>query len=196
MEQEILHLLRELEEFGESNDEEAEDRSQKMLNITHDTGVFLALLIKISGAQKILEIGTSNGYSTLWLAHTVGEQGLVTTIELDPHKIAMAEKNFEASGLQSRIQQIAGDAGSFFKTCQDGEFDFIFLDSNRSQYEEWWHSLQQIVKPGGLLVVDNAVSHQEQIADFAERVSLSKGYLTSLVPIGKGELVILKEIVN
>lgn len=96
----LTELLRELEEFGSTNDAATDDRSRKMLNITHDTGVFLALLVKASKAKKVLEIGTSNGYSTLWLADAVGEGGSVTTIEQAPHKRAMAERNFQRAGLR------------------------------------------------------------------------------------------------
>jgi predicted O-methyltransferase YrrM len=76
---ELRELLRELEDFGKTSDAATSNRSQKMLNITHDTGVFLALLIKATRCRRVLEIGTSNGYSTLWLADAVGGAGSVTT---------------------------------------------------------------------------------------------------------------------
>ena len=189
----LAELLGELEEFGSTNDAATDDRSRKMLNITHDTGVFLALLVKASKAKKVLEIGTSNGYSTLWLADAVGEDGTVTTIEQAPHKRAMAERNFQRAGLGPRIQQIEDEAGRFIATCDAGEYDFIFLDSDRGQYADWWPSLQRILADGHLLVVDNAISHAHQMEDFNRLVAASDGYLSSLSPIGKGELVILKE---
>ncbi|WP_406207187.1 O-methyltransferase [Streptomyces decoyicus] len=189
----LAELLGELEEFGSTNDAATDDRSRKMLNITHDTGVFLALLIKASKAKKVLEIGTSNGYSALWLADAVGEDGTVTTIEQAPHKRAMAERNFQRTGLGPRIQQIEDEAGRFIATCDAGEYDFIFLDSDRGQYADWWPSLQRILADGHLLVVDNAISHAHQMEDFNRLVAASDGYLSSLSPIGKGELVILKE---
>lgn len=189
----LRELLRELEQFGQANDAASDQRSQKMLNITHDTGVFLALLIKASKCKNVLEVGTSNGYSTLWLADAVGEDGRVTTIEMAPHKIELAERNFARAGLAPRIRQIADEAGRFMATCRDAEYDFIFLDSDREQYVGWWSALQRILEPGRLIVVDNAVSHAQQMEDFARRVAASEGYLSSLCPIGNGELVILKE---
>jgi predicted O-methyltransferase YrrM len=164
-----------------------------MLNITHDTGVFLAVLIKAARCRNALEIGTSNGYSTLWLADAVGEAGRVTTVEQAAHKIAMAEANFQRAGLRGRIQQIAGEAGQFMAACRDDEYDFIFLDSERSQYVSWWPTLQRILRPGCLLVVDNATSHAEQMAAFSQAVADTDRYVSSLVPIGNGELVILKD---
>jgi predicted O-methyltransferase YrrM len=189
----LLELLRELEAFGKTNDAGSNDRHHKMLNITHDTGVFLSLLVQASRSRSALEIGTSNGYSTLWLADAIGEGGLVTTIEMAPHKIEMAERNVERAGMGARIRQIAGEAGAFMETCRDAAYDFIFLDSDREQYEAWWPALQRILRPGSLIVVDNAISHAHQMAAFAALVAGTAGYLSSLCPIGNGELVILKE---
>ncbi|GAA1894157.1 class I SAM-dependent methyltransferase [Streptantibioticus ferralitis] len=192
MEPGLIGLLRELEEFGESNDAATDDRTRKMLNITHDTGTFLALVVRAGKCKNVLEIGTSNGYSTLWLADAVGADGSVTTVEQAPHKIAMAEQNFQRSGLHSRIQQISGEAGGFIESRDVGEYDFVFLDSDRAQYATWWPSLQRILADGCLIVVDNAVSHAHQLEDFNRLVAASDGCLSSLVPIGKGELMILK----
>jgi predicted O-methyltransferase YrrM len=193
MKPELLDLLRELEAFGKANDAAHGDRRQKMLNITRDTGVFLSLLVQASRSSSVLEIGTSNGYSTLWLAAAVGERGLVTTIEMAPHKIAMAERNFERAGVGARIRQVAGEAGAFMTACADAAYDFIFLDSDREQYVEWWPILQRILRAGSLIVVDNAISHAHQMEAFTDRVAASEGYVHSLCPIGNGELVILKE---
>lgn len=193
MKPDLLELLRELEAFGTANDAASSDRRQKMLNITHDTGVFLSMLIQSSRSRRVLEIGTSNGYSTLWLADAVGESGAVTTIEMATHKIELAERNFERAGLAARIRQVADEAGTFMATCRDAEYDFIFLDSDREQYVDWWSDLRRILRPGSLIVVDNAVSHAHQMEQFAALVASTSGYMSSLCPIGNGELVILKQ---
>jgi predicted O-methyltransferase YrrM len=193
MKPELLELLRELEAFGTANDAASSDRRHKMLNITHDTGVFLSMLIQASRSRSVLEIGTSNGYSTLWLADAVGESGLVTTIEMATHKLELAERNFERAGLAARIRQVADEAGSFMATCRDAEYDFIFLDSDREQYVDWWSDLRRILRPGSLIVVDNAVSHAHQMEPFAALVASTTGYMSSLCPIGNGELAILKQ---
>jgi predicted O-methyltransferase YrrM len=189
----LVDLLHELEQFGKTNDETAQQRSQKMLNITHDTGVLLAVLIKASRCRAVLEIGTSNGYSTLWLADAVGSAGAVTTIDQAPHKVEMAARNFERAGLVPRITQVTDEAGRFLATAPDAAYDFVFLDSERGQYVGWWPTLQRILRPGCLLVVDNAISHIQEMAEFSRAVVASPGYTSSLVPIGNGELVILKE---
>ena len=189
----LRELLNELEEFGSTNDASTDDRSRKMLNITHDTGVFLALLIKATGSRNVLEIGTSNGYSTLWLADAVGAGGAVTTVEKAPRKIAMAQQNFARADLESRIRQVEHDAGDVIRSAGDGSYDFVFLDSDRAQYLGWWPDLQRIVAPGRLIVVDNAMSHAHQLVDFTTAVAAAEGYLSSLSPIGNGELLILKQ---
>lgn len=81
----LTALLRELEQLGEENDATVEQKELKYLNITRDTGEFLAVLIKASVVRQALEIGTSNGYSTLWLASALPEDGHVTTLEVSPY---------------------------------------------------------------------------------------------------------------
>ena len=189
MNEKLTTLLAELEAFGEANDAQTTERAERMLNITRDTGEFLLLLIRAQKAKRVLEIGTSNGYSTLWLAHAVEPlDGRVTTLELSPRKAEMAR-----AGMQSRIDLRIGNAGDFLKAQARETFDFIFLDSERSEYVGWWNDLQCVLVAGGLLVVDNAVSHAREIEDLNARVCETPGYLTSLVSVGKGELVILKE---
>jgi len=189
----LLDLLRELEQFGKSNDASTTDRSQRMLNITHDTGGFLAILIKAARCRSVLEIGTSNGYSTLWLADAVGDAGTVTTVDRAPHKVEMAATNFQRAGLSPRIRQVTAEAGSFLAGCPDAAYDFIFLDSDRHQYVAWWSTLQRILRPGCLIVVDNATSHAGEMEEFSSVVAAAPGYLRSLAPIGNGELMILKD---
>jgi len=186
-------LLRELEQFGIENDAQAQDRSQKMLNITPDTGEFLLLLIRALKAKRVLEIGTSNGYSTLWLAHAVRPLGgQVTTLELAPHKAEMARGNLQRAELLAVIDLRQVDAQDYIKQQPPASFEFIFLDANRQQYVTSWRDLQRILSPGGLVVVDNAVSHAQEMESFVQLVQQTDGYITSLVPVGNGELLILK----
>ena len=187
-------LLKEVEQFGNENDANVKDRSLKMLNITPDTGEFLFLLVRALKAKRVLEIGTSNGYSTLWLAQAVRPLGgSVTTLEISPHKAEMARSNFARAELQGWIHLNVVNAGDFIRQQAPEAFDFVFLDSDREEYVSWWHDLQRVLAAGGLLVVDNAVSHALQMESFVRAVRQTKGYITALVPMGKGEFVVLKE---
>ena len=183
-------ILAELEQFGRTNDLAVSERSQRMLNITHDTGEFLAVLIRAMRAQRVLEIGTSNGYSTLWLASAARAiEGSVTTVESSDFKIELAAKNFARSGLAPLIVQIHDDAGHVLAQTGDAAFDLIFLDSERGEYPGWWPEIKRILRPGGLLVVDNAVSHAAELAGFMDSVRADTDFMTSLVPIGNGEFL-------
>ena len=186
-------LLTELEQFGKDNDGSTAERPRKMLNITRDTGEFLAVLVQATLARRVLEIGTSNGYSTLWLAsaaRVVG--GSVTTVEMSSYKIDLASKNFARSGLGACITQIHDDAGRVLERSADGAFDFIFLDSERPEYPGWWPNLRRVLRPGGLLVVDNATSHPTEVAPFVALVKADAEFVTSLVPVGNGEFLAVK----
>ena len=183
MNDQFQSLLIELEQFGSSNDSATTERSRKMLNITRDTGEFLSVLVRATLARRVLEIGTSNGYSTLWLAsaaQAIG--GSVTTIEFSDYKIALAKNNFARSGLASFITSIQDDAGRGAQRAADSAFDFIFLDSERPEYPGWWPNLRRVLRPGGLLVVDNATSHPQEIAPFIALVQADTSSQPVLFP--------------
>ncbi|WP_323904942.1 O-methyltransferase [Aeromonas hydrophila] len=189
----LEQLKRELELFGEQNDDAQQSRGSKMLNITRDTGELLAVLVQTRGADAVLEIGTSNGYSTLWLAEAVKRLGgRVTTIELDEGKRTMAAANFERAGLAPWIEQLAGEAGTLLPTLPTAAYPLIFLDSDRQHYQAWWPEIQRLLAPRGLLVVDNAISHREELAEWMAQVELDPAFATSLVPVGKGEWLVVR----
>ncbi len=191
----LKNLLAELEQFGRDNDSATAERPSKMLNITRDTGEFLAVLVRAAFARRVLEIGTSNGYSTLWLgsaAQDIG--GSVITVENSQYKIDLAAKNFARSGLASTIAQVHDDAGRLLVRSADGAFDFIFLDSERPEYSGWWPHLRRVLRRGGLLVVDNATSHPAEIAPFVALVKADAEFITSLVPVGNGEFLAARSV--
>jgi predicted O-methyltransferase YrrM len=190
---ELMELLAELEDFGQKNDATITDRPRRMLNITRDTGEFLLVLVKAMDAKRVLEIGTSNGYSTLWLAKAARDVGgAVTTVELSDLKVTMAKQNFARSGLERFITLVHANAGEILKKAPDASFDLVFLDSERPEYPGWWPELKRALRPGGLLVVDNATSHAEQMAPFVALVGADPTFTTSLVPVGNGEFLAVK----
>ena len=188
-------LMAELEHFGKANDSSTSERPRRMLNITRDTGSFLAVLVVATLARRVLEIGTSNGYSTLWLAsaaRAIG--GSVTTVELAEYKAGLASTNFARAGLASFISLVHDDAGRVLGRSADGAFDLIFLDSERPEYPGWWPNLKRVLRPGGLLIVDNATSHPEQMAPFIALVNADTDFTTSLVPVGNGEFLAVRAV--
>lgn len=190
MDQALDKLLTELEQFGQHNDASTSDRPRRMLNITRDTGEFLAILVLACQARRILEIGTSNGYSTLWLADAARQiGGRVTTLELSSFKVELAARNFARSGLAALIEQRQDDAGQVLARQYDASFDLIFLDAERPQYPGWWPDLRRVLRPGGLLVVDNATSHREEMAPLVALIEADWQFVSCLVPVGNGEFM-------
>jgi predicted O-methyltransferase YrrM len=188
-------VLAELDQFGKANDASTTERSRRMLNITRDTGAFLAVLVRATLARRVLEIGTSNGYSTLWLAsaaRAIG--GSVTTVERADDKIGLASGNFTRAGLARYISVVHDDASRVLERSADSAFDLVFLDSERPEYPGWWPNLRRVLRPGGLLVVDNATSHPEQMAPFVARVNADAEFSTCLVPVGNGEFLAVRGI--
>jgi predicted O-methyltransferase YrrM len=164
-----------------------------MLNITRDTGEFLSLLLYATRAHRVLEIGTSNGYSTLWLAQAAqATGGKVTTVELSEYKAGLAAATFARSGLAQFISLVHDDAARVLQGAGDGAFDFIFLDSERSEYPRWWPQVRRVLHAGGLLVADNAVSHAAEMGPFMALVKADAGFASSLVPVGNGEFLAVK----
>jgi predicted O-methyltransferase YrrM len=190
---EIEMLLTEMERFGAENDRRADDYSRRMMNITRDTGQFLQMLVLASRAQRILELGTSNGYSTLWLARAARlTGGRVKTVERLDSKIALARDNFARSGLGDLITQVQDQGGDFLSRLVDDSYDFIFLDSARAEYPRWWPHLKRILSPGGLWVADNALTHPDDFKPLIPLVEADPQFSSCLVPVGNGEYVAIK----
>ncbi|MBV8656233.1 MAG: class I SAM-dependent methyltransferase [Burkholderiales bacterium] len=188
--QSMADLLLELEQFGAANDRDVTDRPRRMLNITRDTGEFLHVMMLAAKSRDVLEIGTSNGYSTLWLALAAQTLcGHVTTVEQSAYKLSLAARNFARSGLAEVITQLQGDAGLVLEAAKSTTYDLVFLDSERREYLGWWPQIKRVLRPGGVLVVDNAVSHAADLADFMACVKADAEFSTCLLPVGNGEFV-------
>lgn len=189
------NLKAELEGFGASHDTKTSEPYHRMFNITRDTGEFLGVMVRATAAQRVLEVGTSNGYSTIWLAEAAcATGGAVNTVEFSKHKVSLATANFKRAGLSPHITQVHDDAGRFLRQCESGEYDLIFLDSERQEYLHWWPDLKRALRPGGIIIVDNALSHAEQMAPFTAHVQADSDFSSCLVAVGKGEFVAVQSI--
>nr|WP_320012451.1 O-methyltransferase [uncultured Desulfobulbus sp.] len=182
------NMLKELEQKGICNDEAQSDKALKYLNITKDTGEFLRVLVLATRSSKILEVGTSNGYSTIWFASSIPSDGTVTTIEYSERKAEEALSNFQRAGLANKIELLQGDAQAMLKDLSD-QYDLIFLDADRSMYMDMIEDISRLLKTGGLIVCDNAISHESELAEFTAYLKSQQNYSTSLVPVGKGEFL-------
>ncbi|MHA1629434.1 MAG: O-methyltransferase [Candidatus Heimdallarchaeota archaeon] len=192
MKEEVIKLLKELEELDAEERKKGIPIELRMRNITPDVGLFLNILIKATKAKNILEIGTSNGYSTIWLGLAAKENnGQVVTLEVDPRKINMARANLERAGLSDVVLIIEGDAKETIKIL-DKKFDFVFIDAEKEDYKTYFDLIFPKLQVGGLIVADNVVSHAEQLKSYVEHVRSNPKTQSVLLPIGRGEEVTLK----
>ena len=190
MSETIDQVLQRVYDEGTGHDASTDDRSHQMLNITPETGEFLDQLMTAAEATRVLELGTSNGYSTIWLARAARRiDAKVISVEYLPSKVAAAAKNINASGLGKTVDLKMLNIGKFLKSADDASFDFVFLDADRSHYRHWFADLRRVCD-WGTLVVDNAVSHEAELQPLIDAFSEDGGYHHTVLPIGKGQLII------
>lgn len=192
LEDRVVAVLRDLEERDRRDRRDGTPRRRRLRQIPHDVGRFLHTLVLATGARTIVEIGTSAGYSTIWLALAArGNGGGVTTFEVDPEKVALARRTFEDAGLADVIELRHADAVDGLDVS-DGSVDLAFLDADKDVYEPLLDPVVRALRPAGLLVADNLVSHAAELEGF-ERAALEHPALSGVVvPIGRGELVAVK----
>jgi len=192
MNEALITLLDKMAEFGEAHDAKEAEHSRKMLNITPDTGRLYWILIRAQRATRILEVGTSNAYSTIWLADAAREMsGRVTTLEHSSEKIELARSNLAEAGLDEYVDLRQGEAAQTL-TQLPGPFDFILLDADRPQYLTYFELVFPKLISGGLLVADNVVSHAHELESYLGRVKSHPRLFSVTVPIGKGEEISFK----
>ena len=192
MDRALLELLETLARFGEDNDSRETARPKRMLNITRDTGRLLWILVRATRATRILEVGTSNAFSTIWLADAArATGGRVTTLELNPDKIALARTNLGNAGLAGVVDIIEGKAADTLATLA-GPFDLVFLDADRPSYLTYLELVVPKLRAGGLLVADNVTSHASELTDYLARVKSHPQLFSVTVPIGNGEEIALR----
>ena len=119
-------------------------------------GRFLALLVAITGAKRILEIGTFTGYSAIAMAEALPEDGRITTLELDPEHAATAREHLEAAGVSDRVEIVEGRAIDSLRRLE-GPYDLVFIDADKTSYPDYFEAVVPIVRPNGLIVADNVL---------------------------------------
>ena len=178
---------------AERHDATKENRLDRWRVLEPDAGRFLWFLTQAVGARSIVEIGTSRGVSTLWLADAARSTGgHVLTLDVDSEAQDAARESVRAAGLAEHVTFRRGDGGTALADLADGAVDLLFLDAERTEYPAWWPHPMRVLRPGGLLVADNATSHPEEIAPLRALVEAEPGMVTITVGVGKGELLALR----
>jgi predicted O-methyltransferase YrrM len=186
-------FLDELYATGRAHDEALEDRLQRFRNVEPETAELLGVLVRAMQARRVLELGTSNGYSTIWLAdaaEAVG--GSVVSLEVEAQRTALARDNLAQAGLAAFVELRTADAGEQLAAFADDAYDLVFLDAERPAYVGYWPHLVRILRPNGLLVVDNTLSHANQLTEFSELVYGDERVTSTLVTVGAGVLLAVK----
>lgn len=192
MDTDLRALLTELHSFGTTHDATKPDRLDRFRNLEPDTASLLAVMARATGARRVLELGTSNGYSTIWLADAVrATGGALVTVDVDRDRSLLAAANLERADLAQFVELRVEDAAETLRAAADDAWDLVFLDAERPHYASYWPDLVRTLRPNGLLVVDNVISHASQVASFRELVSAHPGVTSTVVPTGAGALVVV-----
>jgi caffeoyl-CoA O-methyltransferase len=169
---------------------------QEMLAITADTGIFFSVLLKAIKARRILEVGTSAGFSTLWFADAMGKnrRTRVITIEVNPQKVERALKNFKEAGIDKMIEIKQGVALDLLYKLK-GKFDFVFLDADKENIIRYFDLVLPMVRIGGIIAADNMLypdHFRPAMRKYALHVHSKPNIQSVTVPIGMGEEITIK----
>jgi len=190
MDQALHRLINELYAEGVAYDSAQPDRLLKRRNLEPATADLLSLLVRIAGAREVVEIGTANGYSTIWLADAVGDTGgHVVTIDNAANHDARANLAWADAvqpGLAERVELRQEDGGGYLTRLADGSTDLLFLDAERVEYPSWWPHPVRVLRPRGVLAIDNVLSHADEVAPFLALLHGDPTIVGATVAVGKG----------
>ena len=176
---------------GREHDAGQADRLLRWRNVEPATAAMLGVLARAMGARRVLEIGTSNGYSAIWLGDAVqATGGRVLSLDVEAQRTALAAEHLAAAGVDDAVELRTEDAATALAAFEDAAFDFVFLDAERPAYADYWPDLVRVLARPGLLAVDNVLSHADEVADFRALVEADARVTASLVPIGAGVLLV------
>jgi len=183
--------MSELEAIDARDREDGTPRMKRLRQVPRETGRFIALLAASAPPGAVVEIGTSAGYSTMWLALACRETGRrLTTFEVLPARVSLARETLRQAGLEDTVELVHGDAREHFAGFAD--IGFCFLDAEKEVYADCYELVVPRLVSGGLLVADNAITHFETLQPMIDRALSDSRVDAMVVPIEKGELVCRK----
>ena len=187
----IKKRMKFLEEIDSTDRNDGTPRLERLRQIPPETGKFLSILAASAPAGKFLEIGTSAGYSTLWIALACKSLGSkVTTFEILKEKAKLAQETFKETNMEQYIELILGDARDYINNYKN--IAFCFLDAEKEVYSECYDLIIPNMVKGGILIADNAINHYETLKPMLDNALADHRVDAIIVPIGKGELLCRK----
>jgi predicted O-methyltransferase YrrM len=164
-------LLDELYQYGLKNN---------MWNVRPGDGRFLQVMVGATGAKRVLELGTSNGYSGIWICRALRETGgKLLTIEIDEKRAAAAKVNFERAGVSGLVEVKVGDAAKVLPTLT-GPFDVVFLDTEKGDYLAQYKAALPLLRPGGMLLAHNVILMRDEMKDFLKDLDTNPALVTAI----------------
>jgi predicted O-methyltransferase YrrM len=178
---------------AERHDAGQANRLDRWRVLEPDAGRLLWFLAQAIRARTIVEVGTSRGVSTLWLADAARcTGGRVLSVDTDATAQDAAQRSLREARLADQVTFRVEDGGVALADLADGTVDLLFLDAERTEYPSWWPHPARVLRPGGVLVADNALSHPEEIEALRVLVEQDPRLTTTTVGVGKGELLALR----
>lgn len=172
---------------GRAHDEGHTDRLARWRNLEPESAQLLAILVRVASARRVLEIGTSNGHSTLWLADAVeATGGALVSVEIDAARSELARSQLREAGLEAHVELRVEDGAATLAGAPDDAWDFIFLDAERPAYTGYLPDLVRALAPGGTLAIDNVRSHEHELAEFTRQIEARAELAQTVVAIGAG----------
>jgi len=158
------------------------------------SGELLSFLVHSTKAKKILELGCSVGYSTIWMANAAKQfEGQVYTTEKSEPRAELAKLNFQDSGLKENITLFEGNILEILSDWKHGELDFILLDAMKREYLQYYKLTFPLLKKGGIMVADDVIKLKEKMGDFLEFVKKDKNVYSMILDLDDGMLLIYKK---
>lgn len=184
----VLKRMRYLERLDARHRRGGASDLERLRQVPPATGKLLTLLAATAPEGQYLEIGTSGGYSTLWLSLACRALGRkITTFEVVEAKAELARETFREAGVEDLVDLVAGDARSHLDGY--GNVAFCFLDAEKVYYQDCFDAVVPNLVPGGLLVADNIISHQETLGPFVRNVMKDRRVDALVDPTGSGLLL-------
>ncbi|MEJ6950507.1 O-methyltransferase [Natronospora cellulosivora (SeqCode)] len=180
-----------LEKIDKQDREDGTTRLKRLRQIPPETGKFLALMAANCPEGEFVEIGTSAGYSSLWISLACMDRNIkLKTFEILPEKVKLAEETLASAEVEEYIELIAGDALENLEEIDN--ISFAFLDAEKEVYEQCYDLIVPRLAQGGLLIADNAINHYDKLKKVINKAENDERVDAMVVPIGKGELICRK----
>lgn len=162
-------------------------------NVTEIGGRFLHMLVLMNESKSVLEIGSANGYSTLWLSDAVRQNGgRVTSIDFSAPTYQQAKKNIDEAGFSDIVDFHFGNALSVIPDFPNGTlFDFVFVDGEKRSYFDFWKVIQPFLEPCAVIIFDDVLAFPDKTQPFLQSIKSVKGFSQVLLPIDEGDGVLL-----